>query len=179
MKLNRYTVLVLMVFVLTLGAGVFAGLLAARLPNASLAGSNPPAGESSLAITLGLSNDQREQMRSIWEGVSELSRDSLVTASKFDRERDEAVVALISLEKREQYNQIQRAYSEKCAVLKSRRESAFDKAVKKTNEILTPPQREKYAQLLAAQLGTSGNRPHTASDELPPSLPKGEIQSTQ
>src|SRR6185437_2264139 len=140
MKSNRVKLLVVVVFALTLGAGVVAGLLASRLPANQTPGPSV-AGDSPLAAELALTPEQREKMREIWIGVQTMSSESLKRSLKASGERDRAIEALIPPEKIEQYNKIQRQYTEATAALEGRRRAAFEKAVKQTNEMLSPIQR--------------------------------------
>ena len=99
MRTHRTRFLMLGVFVLTLGAGVVAGLLASRLPTTTAHADVTLANDSApLAEQLGLTNDQRDQMRKIWEGVRDLSNVSYENARKAESERDDAIAALIPAE---------------------------------------------------------------------------------
>ena len=67
--------------------------------------------------------------------------------------RDEKIFALIPRDKVDQYNAIKSNYDNAVAALQGSREKAFADAVKKTREILTPEQREKYDKILKNRLG--------------------------
>jgi Spy/CpxP family protein refolding chaperone len=151
MKTIRIKTLVLLVFVLTLGAGVVAGLLAARLPASGTA--RAQAGDSPLGEELALTAEQREKMKTIWEGVRGFTEDCIRQSSKAQSDRDEKIFALIPREKVDQYNAIRSNYDNAVAGLQGRREKAFADAVKKTREILSPDQRGKYDKILKKRLG--------------------------
>ena len=156
MKTSPAKIIVLLVFVVTLGAGVVAGMLAARLPRVAPAIEPAAPGDSPLAEELQLSSSQREKMQKIWEGVRDLNQESLLRSQQADVQRDEAISKLIPPEKVGQYNDIRRNYAEAMAGLKGRRDAAFDKAVAESKEILTPDQQKKYDEVLARRLGSEG-----------------------
>jgi Spy/CpxP family protein refolding chaperone len=176
MKTSRIKILVMVVFVLTLGAGVVAGLLAARLPT-SPPKSDSSGGGSPLETELSLTPDQREKMKAIWIGVQSITQESLEQSLKAENERDRGIDALIPADRIDAYNTIKRNYAETNAKLKGRRDAAFDKAVAETKEkILTPAQREKYEKILKKRLGTEVGGSHDpltkpeAVGQAPPSM---------
>ena len=158
MKTNIARVLIVCFFVVTLGAGVAAGLLAAKLPAVSSQVVMPS--DASLAGQLNLTAEQAEKMRKIWEGVRDLSRESYRTAIKDEQQRDSAIRALIPAEKLSAYNEILRNYAEQGARLKGNREAVFDQAVKETRAILTDSQRAKYDEILKKRLGEEEGHGH-------------------
>lgn len=158
MKTNGPRLLIVCFFVVTLGAGVAAGLLAAKLPAASSQIVVP--NDSSLAGELNLTAEQRDQMRKIWEGVRDLSKESYERALKNKSVRDDAIRGLIPADKIDAYNEILRNNAEQDAALKGKREAAFDKAVKDTRAILTEPQRVKYNEILKKRLGEEEGQSH-------------------
>jgi Spy/CpxP family protein refolding chaperone len=160
MKTGRVKTLVVIVFVLTLGAGVVAGLLAARLP-ASRTGS-VMAGDSPLGEELALTADQRDKMKTIWQGVHTFTDDCVHESKKALAERDEKIFALIPRDKIDDYNTIKANYDNTVATLQGRREKAFADAVKRTREILSPIQREKYDKILEKRLGAESGGAHDA-----------------
>ncbi|HWP39864.1 MAG TPA: hypothetical protein VNL70_02975, partial [Tepidisphaeraceae bacterium] len=60
---------------------------------------------------------------------------------------DDAIAALIRPEDMAAYDQILREYNAKLDALEQQSRQAFEERVRLTNEILTPEQRAKYAEL--------------------------------
>ena len=161
MRKKRTEILIILVAALAMSAGVVAGLLASRLP--STAGQQPgatngattppPASfERTLADELSLRDDQREQMRQIWEGVRERVHKTFDDAQKLQRERDEAMVALLNDEQRVKFAKISQDYANRFSELTKNRDATFEEAVKKTREMLDPQQRAKYEEILKAHV---------------------------
>jgi len=158
MKKKRMEILLLIVAALAMSAGVVAGLLASRLPSTagpqSTAATNtitpPPAAsfERTLADELGLRDDQREQMRQIWEGVREKVHGTFDDAQNLQKERDEALVALLNDEQRVKFAKISQDYANRFNALTKKRDATFDQAVAKTKNMLDPDQRAKYEEIL-------------------------------
>jgi Spy/CpxP family protein refolding chaperone len=150
MRTRKGNSLLMMVFALALGAGVLAGALAARLPSAR---STPAAPASStpaspLAEALGLTPEQHEQMRKIWEGVRESMRDSFDRAQELQKDRDQQVFALLTPEQQAAYNKITRAHRDELERLERQRRELFQNAVTRTKAMLNGTQRQKYDAIL-------------------------------
>jgi len=151
MRFPKATLALLGVAVLALGAGVVAGTLGKRVlslpPNVS-----PDVG-STLSQELGLSSDQRDRMQQIWEGVRDTAHDCQEQAQQLQKQRDDAVVALLSDEQKAKYTQLTTECFGKIAALNSRREAAFGKAVEETKSILSDSQRKVYEQMIQSRVG--------------------------
>jgi hypothetical protein len=63
------------------------------------------------------------------------------------RERDDAIVALLTPDQKQAYDKIQADYKDKQDAMAHEREKAFAKAVEDTNQILDPQQQQKYAEI--------------------------------
>lgn len=157
MARNRTTWVIIVVFLLTLGAGVVAGLLASRMP---LSLGSPKSGvpHSPLAEELELSAEQSDQMRTIWEGVRTLSRQCADDAKQLQRRRDDAVVAMLDDQQKLKYAALTKQYADEFASLAAKREAAFRSAVEQTRRMLTESQRARYDQIIKDRLGTEGGR---------------------
>jgi uncharacterized membrane protein len=166
--MKNIRLLVVIVFVVTLGAGIVAGLLAARLPASGKSGASA---ESPLTEALALNPEQREQMRKIWEGVRDISKESLDRSLKAESDRERAIDALIPPDKIEEYNQIKRNYAETNAKLKGRRQAAFEQAVRRTHEVLSESQRVKYDEILKKRLGAELGAGHDPVRQPPAQTP--------
>ena len=147
---KRFSILILIVmFALALGAGVVAGKLSSRITPAEV----PTARRSNLPDALSLSEDQRVKMQTIWEGVRETSHRCLAEAQKAQREQDEALMAMLTDEQKNQYAKLNQQTEGKIAVLDARRKVAFSKAVDDTNAILNETQRKIYGQIIKDRIG--------------------------
>ncbi|MEA2736196.1 MAG: hypothetical protein QOE14_2647 [Humisphaera sp.] len=158
MRKKRIEILLIAVATLAMSAGVVAGLLASRLPSAAGPRSAttttqpavpPPASfERTLADELQLRSDQRDHMREIWEGVRGKVHATFDSAQNLQKERDEALVALLNDEQRVKFAKISKDYATRFDALTKLRDTTFEEAVKKTKEMLDPEQRSKYEEIL-------------------------------
>ena len=90
MSSGRKQVLLVILTLLPIGAGVVAGMVAARMPAVGSAPSVSAEAKSDggLSEQLGLSDEQARQMRGIWETVREQVRTSYQDAEQLQRGRD-------------------------------------------------------------------------------------------
>ncbi|MEI7767304.1 MAG: hypothetical protein WCJ97_07695 [Phycisphaerae bacterium] len=153
--MSKSVVLLLIVFLVALGSGFIAGFTAQRQPM----GPGPkPEPRSWLERELKLSDTQKEQMRAIW---SEHMRSGSTTQPvdkrrQYARERDDAVVALLTAEQKAEYDRIRQTYDAKVAELNQQREAQFKAAVEKSKAILNPEQQKVYEEIL--KKGPPGGR---------------------
>ncbi|HET6251905.1 MAG TPA: hypothetical protein VFE47_29740 [Tepidisphaeraceae bacterium] len=157
---GRAKMIVVGVFVLTLGAGMAAGILASRLPHAADVTPTVNGGDSPLAKELDLTSEQSAKMQKIWEGVRDLSVESLKKSEAAKQKRDDAIRALIPADKVDEYNKVDRDYQDLVAAMKGRREAAFDRAVRDTEGMLNETQRKKYKEILEKRLGAEDVNRH-------------------
>jgi Spy/CpxP family protein refolding chaperone len=168
MRKTRIEILLISLTVLALGAGLAAGLLAARLPTASSGTSgdtvtgvgsgatNQPAEHGSLIDELGLTAQQRDQMREIWEGTRGRVHQVFEDAQQLQKDRDDAIVALLNDEQKAKFERISKDYADRFGALQKKRDQAFEDAVEKTKSILNDVQRQKYEQILRRHVGPDG-----------------------
>ncbi len=157
MKVPKLMTLLLVAFVLALAAGVSGGMLLARLPAAQPVAPDGAAA-SSLAVELGLSPRQSEEMRRVWEGVRETAQQCYDDGRRLQKERDDALVALLNEEQKQRFEKISRQYAEQFADLNRKRDADFQKAVRETRKILDNKQWEKYETILRSRVGTGALR---------------------
>jgi uncharacterized membrane protein len=141
--------LVIVMFVLALASGVVAGILATRLP---AAGAADKVVRTPLAEELRLSDEQTEHMRQIWEGVRGQVDECFVRAQEVQKHRDEALLALLSDEQKVKFVTVQQECNQKMTLLKSERDAAFGQAVRRTEQILSEPQKQRYQEILKSRL---------------------------
>jgi Spy/CpxP family protein refolding chaperone len=149
MKSHKATLVLFAVSVLALAAGVVAGTLASRMP----ASPSLTSDHSLLSDTLQLTPQQRDKMRTIWEGVRDTAHQFGEQAQQLQRQRDDAVFALLNDEQKAKYNELTTECAAKISGINTRRESAFKDAVQQTEAILTPAQRTAYEQLIKERVG--------------------------
>jgi Skp family chaperone for outer membrane proteins len=147
-------------FVLTLGAGLVAGMLVARPPMArAAAAATRPTARTPLGAELGLSADQSLRMHDIWEGVRDEVDACFRRAQEAQQRRDAALVALLSEQQKAVLAQAQQDYTDTVKALKSQRDAAFQQAVQRTEQILNDSQRKRYRQILDSRLGQEAANP--------------------
>lgn len=181
MKTNRLMTLFAVAFVLALGAGLSGGLLLARLPGgASGVTADEPApapgsGSGSLADVLHLTADQRDRMRTIWEGTRLTAQGYFDEGQRLQREREDALIALLTDAQKEQYEKITRDYADRFAAVTRKREAAFREAVERTRAILNDAQRRQYDQILRSRVDPASLKAITGPDVPPPPAVIGPV----
>ena len=138
--------------IIVFAAGAAAGVLASKLKA-------PRPRGSWLSRELKLTGQQEEQMRKIWRpaGTARQGRhdDRMAVLA---RERDEAIVALLSEEQKAGYDAIGREYARKVDELAQERHKAFEERMAQTKQILTPEQARRYDELLKEPRGRGRGR---------------------
>src|SRR5262249_22256355 len=138
-------------FVLALFAGVAVGMLGARMPASHER-------RSWLADELNLSSQQSEQMRAIWQDVSKNRQSDWERRRALEKERADAIVALLNDEQKARYEKINQDFSARMQEMAKQREQAFADAQDRTKSILTEEQRAKYEQLMQKRREEKSNR---------------------
>ena len=87
-------------------------------------------------------------MRQIWEGVRGKVHKTFDDAQNLQKERDEALVALLNDEQRVKFAKISQDYANRFNALTKKRDATFEEAVEKTKKILDTQQRAKYEEIL-------------------------------
>src|SRR3954464_12412096 len=138
---KRMQVLLIGLTVLALGAGVAAGMLASRAAPPASSG-NPttapatPIDRTPLVQELNLSPAQRDKMREIWEGVRGDVHETFADAQRLQRQRDDALVALLSDEQKAQFEKISQDFKNQFDQLTHKRDKVFQSAVERTRQLL-------------------------------------------
>ena len=145
--MTKTKLIILICFCAAFGAGVAAGVALMR-------SAPPPPHESWLGHELNLTPEQREQMHQIWSQAMGSPGPQLHEQRQaLQKERDEAIRALLNAGQKAKYDEVMKNYAEKIAALEETRKKAFDEAVERTKKILTGPQRKKYEELLKSHAG--------------------------
>ena len=146
-----------LMFTLTLGAGLVTGMLVTRAPLASAA--TRPIARTPLSAELGLTPDQAARMHDIWEGVRDQVDDCFHRAQQAQQRRDAALLALLTPDQKAAFAKSQQEYTDTVNALRTERDTAFQQAVSRTEQILTPAQRSRYRQILDARLNQESATP--------------------
>ena len=161
MRTRKLKALLVAACVLALGAGVFAGMVVSRLPSKS---ADPKAVDSGLTTDhselsdeLQLSPTQRDQMRVIWEGVRSKVHDTFDEAQLLQKQRDEAIVAILTPEQKEKYAALTQQTAAQFSTLSGQRDAVFRQGVEETKKLLDDAQKEKYDRILCDRIGTVPN----------------------
>lgn len=150
MRNTKTTVVVVVMFVLALGAGAVAGKLTSRLPGPPAV---QPADQTPLVEELQLTPAQRDRMRGIWESVRDTARDCFAKAQDIQREHDEQVQAMLTPDQRKKYQKLSKKAHDDIAQLDVQRRAALQTAIDRTRAILNEDQRKAYDQIVKNRLG--------------------------
>jgi len=158
-KTKRFEIILILVTVLSLGAGLMAGLLTSRLPASPATQPVPtvsnPLDHTPLVQELNLTAEQREQMKQIWESAKSGALRTYTDAENLQKDRDDAILQILSEEQKAQFQKIAKDYASRYSELQSSRNKVFDQAVAKTLELLNDTQRAKYREILRTYVGPS------------------------
>lgn len=167
--MSKTKIILAVTFLLVFAAGAVVGTVRPLVPGASHHGGPGESRGSWIARELSLTPDQQEQMRRIWaeQAPGTRERDHGDRRREFQRQRDDAIKAMLTDEQRTKYDAIQKEYTDHLADLSKERQAAFQQAVERTKAILTPQQVEKYDALLKKR--TEGGGPGGPGGGGPPS----------
>jgi Spy/CpxP family protein refolding chaperone len=150
--MSKVKITLVIAFVLALGAGVVLGFAAARrVDTPPPVDAKPAEGRrpSWLKEQLKLSDQQSEQIRAIWQQVmSEQGRVNTERRRALERERDAALLGLLTSEQREEYDRLMKDYAARLADLRKEFDALHQQAVERTRQVLTAEQRARYEELL-------------------------------
>src|SRR5947208_930923 len=136
MKTTRMKLLVVALTVLGLSAGVVAGMLVSRLPATDRGtggpSPHPPGMSPALVEQLGLTQDQQDKMKAIWEGVRGDVQQCFQQAQDLQKQRDNDVLAMLNDEQKAKFEKLSKDYALRFDKLTQQREQAFEKAVDET-----------------------------------------------
>jgi Spy/CpxP family protein refolding chaperone len=143
---RRIILLLIIVPVLTLGAGVVAGMLASRLPAA-----NPglsPRDRTLLVSELDLTAGQRDQMRQIWENVRAKDQRIYEQAEDLQAKREQALISLLTDEQKAKFQTISKDFAARRTGLDKTRDQVFQDAVDASKALMNPTQQKAYDSIL-------------------------------
>lgn len=127
-------------------------------------------GASWLSRELGLSPEQRDQMRQIWSELMNANRatNAWEQRREIQRQREQAVREMLGADQQQKFDQINEEYDQKLAELGESQRDAFRQAVERTRQILTPEQAAKYDEFLKRRGRGGGPRPFGKSSSTAP-----------
>jgi Spy/CpxP family protein refolding chaperone len=98
---------------------------------------------------LDLTPDQHEKMREIWSNLRE-QQSALMSEGRraIQQQRDEQLRSVLTAGQQKQFDDINANYEARMAELRENSDKAFQNAVQRTREMLTPDQRAKYDEML-------------------------------
>jgi Spy/CpxP family protein refolding chaperone len=141
MRTEKVITMVVVGFLLALAAGAALGIGVSRLMG-------PPPHHSHLADELGLSPRQQEQMQEIWSKVHQAGGPDYGEKRRaLQKDRDDAIAALIPEGRRQAYDQILSDYKAKADALSAEHGKAIAQALEQTRGILGPAQLQKFEEL--------------------------------
>jgi Spy/CpxP family protein refolding chaperone len=139
-------------FVLALSAGAVLGFAAARRVDPPVRAAEKPAESnrsSWLSDQLQLTPAQSEQIRAIWQqAMSEQGRANSERRRALEKERDGALLGLLTPEQREEHDRLMKEYEARLAELGRERDRLRQDAIERTKQVLGTEQRAKYEELL-------------------------------
>lgn len=152
--MTKTKMLLILSFAVTFAAGAAVGILVSR-PG------HPPRKPSWLTAELDLTDPQRDQMREIWSEVMRTGgRNQRDQRKAFSQQRDQAIAALLTDTQRPEYESLLQDYARQVEELAQERKRAFDEAVERTKQMLTPDQATKYDELMKSRRDRGpGDRP--------------------
>jgi hypothetical protein len=142
--------ILLLSIALAMSAGVVVGRLWTRLPVA-VAPAAPGKQPSWVADQLGLSPAQSQQMDAIWADTRQKLGKLGDARHTADKQRDDALMALLSSDQRAQYQQITQDYHAKRAAMDKQREQCIHEADDRSRALLDDSQKQKYDELKKAR----------------------------
>ena len=154
-------------FLLAFAAGTSLGLFVAKPV--------PTTHRSMLAAELNLTAEQSDKMQQTWADVmGTLGKQHGERRTAAAQERDQALTALLAElpeAQRARYEAIQQRYSQTVEELSQERKKAFDEAVERIKQMLTPEQGQKYVEWLKKQRERGGGGPGFRGPRYPRTAP--------
>jgi Spy/CpxP family protein refolding chaperone len=93
---------------------------------------------------LGLTSDQEQQMKAIWDGVIQKRVKNFQLRDDEARQRDSKIRSLLTDQQKSQYDDIVKQYESETSALKDQLHQAERDADQKTRALLTPEQAKKW-----------------------------------
>jgi uncharacterized FlgJ-related protein len=147
MMTAKATLVLVLAYVLALAAGTTSGVLAERM-HTQVSVTGP------LAVELHLTAQQCDQMRAIWEKVSNRADQYYRQAQDIQQRRDQALYNMLTNQQKAAFAPTDQAYAKQFAAVVAQRQAVFRDALAKTEQMLNPAQRIQYKQIVRQRLGS-------------------------
>jgi hypothetical protein len=174
--MGKARLILTLLFALAISSGVVAGMLVAKIPASTAGGGEQSGPRTPLGEELGLSKEQSEAMRVIWEDVRKKVDGCFLQAQELQKRSDMALFSLLTDEQKTKYAKIQKDNADALATLKGERDGMFQDAVKRTEQILSDSQKQRYHEILQNRLGPGAES--AAPDWLGPQSPAATQPAT-
>ena len=149
----RTTIVFVGLILLTLSAGVVAGMLVKRFASLAPERGTDVVESGTLSDQLQLTTEQKNQLRTIWESASDDVKDCYRQVQDIQKRRDQAIVKILTEQQKIEFEKIAKRYSEEYIRLTENRERTFNQAVERHRALLDAKQRVKYDAILKSRLG--------------------------
>jgi Spy/CpxP family protein refolding chaperone len=139
-------------FLISFAAGLMVGMQhGTSAPAAMNTPSTRPFGARGfLPAALNLTPDEQEKMKKIWaDDGNRIRAEQSERRNACRKERDDAILSMLTPDQKTQYDDIQKGYREKNDAIDRDLRADFQHKVEETNQILTPEQQAKYQELLS------------------------------
>ena len=151
--LSRLKYLLIPTVALVLAAGMVIGRISTKIPAATQPVDKP---SGWFDEQLNLSADQRKQMDTIWGEVRQNVGKTFEGRSTLDKERDQAILDLLSEDQKKVYNAIYDNYRAKRADMDKQRDKLFADANTRSRAILNEEQQKRWDALSKDRHGWPG-----------------------
>jgi Spy/CpxP family protein refolding chaperone len=141
--------------------------------------SGPRRGPGFLTAELGLTPEQQAKAKEIWSNMSGRRERDDDRRRQFRKERDDAVIALLSPEQKAKYDAVYKNYDEKNNALEREGRELFLENVKRMKLILTSEQLAKYEAILAKMEADRASRGDRRGPGGPPPASAPSNETTQ
>lgn len=150
---RRKTFLLLVMVILTLGAGVVLGWVWTPLQRITPADANAHAGPRPWFDQLDLSADQQKQMDKIWGDTRQQMQKIFEQRRDMEKDRDQAILKMLTADQRVAFEKINQDFRDQRQDLDKQRESLFASANAQSRALLNDSQKEKW-DILTKELQT-------------------------
>lgn len=141
---RRKTFLLLVTFILTLGAGVVIGWVWTPLQRVSAADTPAHTGPRPWFDQLDLSDDQQKQMNKIWADTRTQMQKLFEQRRDMEKQRDQAILALLDASQRAAFDKINQDFRTQHEDLDKQRETLFAGANASSRALLDDSQKQKW-----------------------------------
>ena len=161
--MRKINLLILFCAVVVFASGALVGMVGQRAVAKPNTDPSPRVivGRSRITEELALTPDQKEKIQAIWSAaVVKAGPPPTDRVRVLEKEREQAILDLLSDEQKTKYNQTIADFRQKLDTLHQPARAAFTEAEEQTKPLLNPTQRAKYEEILK-------RRPHRRNSPVP------------